>query len=1294
MQQFFSGIYDFFQQRKWLLYLCFAGLLILTSIFASRLKFEEDISRILPKDPKVEKLNEVFQHSKFMDKLVVMVSLKDSNATSPDSLILFSDELVQQSKIKLGTYIRKINYRVDDDMSMELFGIVDEHLPIYLSEKDYHQIDSLIQPQTISQTLQHNLQTLSSPSGFALKNMISNDPVGISFIALRKLQQLQYDENFELYDNCVLTKDHKTLMLFLTPVYPPNNTGKNEVFLNGLDSIIHAEVNTRFSNIDARYFGATAVSAGNAGQLGKDTWFTQGITIVFLILFIGFFFRRKSAPVLIMIPVISGALFALAMVYFIRGSISVIAVGTGSVILGIAVNYSLHVFNHFRHTGDIKKVIADLSFPLTLGSLTTIGGFFCLNFAESDMLKDLGTFAGFSLIGAALSSLIFLPHFIHLSKKSRHFEIHPAETVSHSWIDRLAMLRPDRNKYFIGIILLLTVFFAIAAQYVGFETDLNNMNYMPEQLKEAQQKLNKINEATLQSVYIVAEGHDLNQALVNNEKLNAEIEKLKDSNIISKYSGVSTLIISDSLQKVRINRWKNYWTSQKKETLLQILNEKGRVLGYSASAFNVFAAKLNENYVTTDTATAQQLRKTFLDDYITEFPDHATVVTLVKVPPQHKKEVYNVFGSEPAITVLDRQYLTEKFVELINADFTNIALITSLLVFVILWITYGRIELTLIAFLPMMLSWIWILGLMGIFGIKFNIINIIVSTLIFGLGDDYSIFIMDGLLQEYRTGSKNLSSFKSSILLSAITTIVGLGVLIFAQHPALRSIAAISVVGILCVVLMAQVFIPWLFSLLITNRTKKGLYPWTAMSFFKTVFSQVWFIGGSMILAGIGFLLVRCNPFNKEKGKYFYHIAIATFSKSLIYIMSNVKKTIFNPHGENFKKPAVLICNHQSGLDNFVMMMMHPAIIVLTNDKVRSAPVSGAVVRMADYYSVSDGAEKSMEKMSEKMKQGYSIVIFPEGTRSSAGFMKRFHKGAFLLAEQLNADILPVMIHGTGYTLSKGDMMLKDGHINIRFLPRITSDDDSFGTNYTERSKKIGKYFRDKFNEWKTSLEQPRWFREKLFYNYIYKGPVMEWYMRVKVRLEKDYQVFHNLLPVQGKFLDAGCGYGFMSYMLHFAAPQRDFTGIDYDEEKTIVANHCFSKDEGIRFIHADILKYDFEKYDGIIMADMLHYLHEGEQEQVLQKAIQSLSAEGVLIIRDGDKEKKKHSGTKLTEFFSTKVFAFNKTTDLGLSFLSGSMIRNIAVANDMECTEIDETKYTSNVIFVLRKKQNDSIEI
>ena len=160
-----------------------------------------------------------------------------------------------------------------------------------------------------------------------------------------------------------------------------------------------------------------------------------------------------------------------------------------------------------------------------------------------------------------------------------------------------------------------------------------------------------------------------------------------------------------------------------------------------------------------------------------------------------------------------------------------------MLVFMVLLIVYGRIELTLVSFIPMFISWIWILGIMGMAGIQFNIINIIISALIFGLGDDYSLFIMDGLLQEYKTGKKNLSSFKSSIILSAITTIAGLGVLIFAKHPALQSIALISIIGILCVVIMSQILIPFFFSVLIKNRVSKNRFPWTLWGFIKSSFA-------------------------------------------------------------------------------------------------------------------------------------------------------------------------------------------------------------------------------------------------------------------------------------------------------------------------------------------------------------------------------------------------------------------------------------------------------------------------
>lgn len=1280
MKQILIGIYNFFEKRRLTFFGVFAASFLLLGYFAMQVKFEEDISRILPKDKKTEKLNEVFQNSKFMDKLVVTVSLKDTSSTAqPDSLVAYAGALVEKLQEKLSPYIRKINDKVDDSLTMELFSTVSDHLPIYLDDKDYRAIDSLITPAKLKETLGQDFRTLTSPAGIALKNMISNDPVGITFLGLKKIQQLQYDENFELYENYVVTKDQKHLLIFITPAFPPNNTGKNALLLEGLDSLVHELGNTDFKNLTASYFGATAVSAGNALQLRKDSLLTQGITVLFIIVFLGIYFRKKQAPFIILVPVLFGALFSLAAIYFIKGSISVIALGTGSVVLGIAVNYSLHVFNHYRHTKDIRELIKDLAIPMTVGSFTTIGGFLCLEFVESEMLKDLGLFAAFSLIGASLCSLIFLPHFI-ASKKEQ--VTHKIKTLS--FIDKMASYRPEYNKYLVILILALTIVFGYWATKVGFESDLQKMNFMSSKLKQSEEDLNKINEYALQSVYLVTEGKTLNEALSNNEKLVTAIQVLEAKNIVKKYSGVSSLIISDSLQKTRIDQWKKYWTPEKKAVLLATLNKEGTALKFSATAFDKFKLLLDKDFQPADGQAMAAIRKNFLDDYITEKPGKTTVVTLVKVAPEHKQAVYNAFKNEQNLTVLDKQYLTDKFVQIINDDFTSIALMTSLLVFFVLLIMYGRIELTLISFIPMFISWIWILGIMGMAGIQFNIINIIISALIFGLGDDYSLFIMDGLLQEYKTGKKNLSSFKSSILLSAITTIAGLGVLIFAKHPALRSIAVISIVGIVSVVIMSQILIPFFFNLLIKNRVQKKLFPWTFSSFLKSAFAFSYFIHWSITFSLLGWIFAKLKV--KEKGKFFYHTLLSKVAWSLMYIMVNVKKKIINPLKEDFSKPAVIICNHQSSLDIVPLVMLHSKILMFTNNKKWNALFFGPVIRMADYFPA-EQVEQNIERIADRIKHGYSVIIFPEGTRSADGTIKRFHKGAFYLAEKLNVDILPVMIHGTNYTLTKKDLLLKDGQVTLKFLPRIKPADVQFGKGYVERTKNIGHYYRSEFNKLRTEIEQPAYFREKLIYNYLYKGPFVEWYMRIKTKLEKNYQVFHELVPRQGKILDIGCGYGFMSYMLYFTSNQREITGIDYDEAKIATANHCFSKTSAVNFVHADVLNFSFEKYDAIILADILHYLQPDQQKQVIEKCIGQLNPDGIVIIRDGDTDAAtKHKRTKLTEFFSTRVFKFNKTEKGGLSFLSGRSIRETAAMQKMECRKICDSKITSNTIFVLTK--------
>ncbi|MGN7822625.1 1-acyl-sn-glycerol-3-phosphate acyltransferase [Chitinophaga sp. 22536] len=1282
MSSLFVAIYNFFDRHKLALWCCTIVSFVLVGFFASRIRLEEDITKILPQDRKLDKLQQVFQDSKFADKLVVTLSQKDTaKVPAPDSLTACAASLVASAGNQLSPYIRQIQGQTEDAQVMGMMDLIQKNLPVFLEPNDYTKIDSLLAPEQLQRSLQYDYNTLISPAGLVLKRVIQADPVGISWIGIKKLQHLQYDDHFELYDNYVMTKDHRHLMIFITPANPPGATKINARFLAGLDNIKDS-LSRQYPDVSISYFGGTAVSAGNATQLRQDTLLTQGITIVLLVALIALFFRKKRAPVVIMLPVIFGGLFSLACIYLIKGHIAVMALGAGAVVLGIAVNYSLHVFNHYRHTDDIREVIADLATPMTLGSFTTIGGFLCLQFLGSPMLRDVGLFAALSLVGAALFSLIFLPHWIVLGKKSSK----PAEHHD-NWLDRFSALKPERNKYLVGAIFLLTIVFFFTARNVSFESDMMKMNFMSPELKAAEAQLNNINAYTAQSVYVVSDGDNLESALENTEQLTPAINKLLTDGTVKKYAGVQTLLLSEKEQQARIERWKHYWTPEKQAQLLSWLRSHGAEAGFSATAFDKFAALLNTPYQPMAKEDLETFRKGTLGDFIIEKNGRTSIVTLLKVDPARKKEVYAALDQHAHTTVLDKQYAANRLVEVIRDEFNSIAWMTSMLVFLALLLSYGRIELALITFIPMALSWVWILGIMGLFGIKFNIVNIILSTFIFGLGDDYSIFMMDGLLQEYKTGRKTLSSFKSSIFLSAITTILGLGVLIFAKHPSLKSIALISIIGISTVVLISQVMIPVLFNWLITNRVKKGYAPWTLKGWVLSVFSFTYFTTGCLIMTLLGNILIRLNPVNKEKGKLLYHRILSAYTHSVLYIMTNVKKRIINPDNEQLQKPAVIISNHQSFLDILVSTMLHPKVILLTNQWVWRSPVFGAVVRLADYYPVADGAEGAIEKLKARVAEGYSIVVYPEGTRSPDPVIKRFHKGAFYIAEQLGLDILPIVIHGTAYTMSKGDFLLKDGHVTVKYLPRITPEDQRWGDNYSARTKSISRYFKHEYENLRQEMEVPSYFREQLKYNFIYKGPVLEWYMKVKTSLERNYELFHQLLPKEGRILDLGCGYGFMSYMLAYAAPGREITGIDYDEEKIITAAHGYAKPQNLQFIHGDISATPFEKYDAFILSDVLHYLQPDEQEQLLQQCIDRLSPDGVIVVRDGDADKaKRHEGTRFTEFLSTRVIGFNKTKNKELSFFSAAHVRSLVGKYGAVAEEIDNTRYTSNVIFVIKK--------
>ena len=319
------------------------------------------------------------------------------------------------------------------------------------------------------------------------------------------------------------------------------------------------------------------------------------------------------------------------------------------------------------------------------------------------------------------------------------------------------------------------------------------------------------------------------------------------------------------------------------------------------------------------------------------------------------------------------------------------------------------------------------------------------------------------------------------------------------------------------------------------------------------------------------------------------------------------------------------------------------------------------------------------------IEKGYSFVIFPEGHRNDDGKIKRFHKGAFYLAGKLNIPILPIIIHGQNQLLKKSELFLKRGSIRTKFLPKIFLNKEKYGNDLKSQTKEIQEYFRKEYAKVREENETPDYFADYIIKNYLYKGPIVEWYTKIKLKLEDNYHVFNNLIPRNCTITDLGCGYGYLDYMLNLVSEDRQITAVDYDEQKIMVAANCVIKNKNVNFIAADINEYEVTASDVIILKDVLHYLPSILQNQLIEKCIIKLNENGMLIIRDGDKDQEReHKNTKLTEFFSTN-FGFNKA-EYDLEFISESGIKDIAKKHNLSFSEIGHAKQTSNKLFVLKK--------
>jgi len=1143
MHKIFIAIHFFVVRNKWLSVGIAALFLLVFGLFAARIFFEEDITRLIPKSERTDETAKVLSQLNFADKITVIINAQ--NAATPEDLTQAATVLLDSLQGS-SEYIKTIQGKVDDVNIQETFSFVYNNLPLFLDDKDYEQIEKKLSTDSIANTVSSNYRSILSPSGIVTKDFILQDPFGISFIALKKLQQLSMGDEFLLQDGFIITKDSKQLLLFISPKLPASETAKNTAFVDKLNSI-KENINTAFKGkAEVQYFGSTLIAVANAKQIKSDIRITGIIAIGTLMVILMLYYRKFVIPLIILLPSVFGVVFAVALLYFLRGTISAISLGIGSILLGVTIDYSLHILTHYKHNSDVRVLYKDITKPLIMSSSTTAIAFICLLFVRSEALQDLGIFAAVSVIVTAVFSLLIIPHLYHPPL---------TEVQGKTIIDKLAGLSFHSNRplLLLSVLLIAVSFFFI--DQVEFNNDISQLNYVPSDIKQAEKSLEKATSLASKSIYLAAYGSSVEEVLQNNSRLAGKLSEEKANNRLLSYSSIGEIVLSKQEQRRKIEKWNSFWTSDRKQQVRSGLAAGGVEFGFKPTAYQPFYNLLDKQFSIISLQDYRDVETLMLDEFISEKNVLFTISTLVKVNAAQRDLLVKSLSAQKDVLVIDRQQMNETFLGDLKTDFNSLINYSFIAVILVLFVFFRRIELVVISCIPILVTGLVTAGIMGMFNIELNIFSTIVCTLVFGHGVDFTIFMTSALQKEYTYGRNEMATYRVSILLAVLTTVLGIGALIFAGHPALKSISSVSLIGVMAALIITFVTYPVVFRYVLTQRVHKGKAPFQLRTLLHSILSFIYYGLGGFILSIISLVFLKILPIRRQWKMKAFRYLMSKFMKSVLYTNPWLKKSVLNPHGETFKKPAVIIANHTSFLDILAIGMLSPRIIYLVSDWVYNSPVFGIGVKLAGFYPVSQGLEGGVEHLREKVKEGYSLVVFPEGTRSVDNIVKRFHKGAFYLAEEFSLDIVPILIHGNSEVLPKGDFIINDGPITLKILERISPENNRFGRGYVERTKLVSTFFKEKFAEMRVEIEGPDYFMQKITDSFVYKE--LDVVTAVKTNLQTRLKLYYSLdkhIGSKASILHIADDYGETDIILALQQPQRRIYSFIIDEDKRDVA--------------------------------------------------------------------------------------------------------------------------------------------
>ncbi|HHD64477.1 MAG TPA: methyltransferase domain-containing protein [Desulfobulbaceae bacterium] len=770
-----------------IVFLCI-GLFTATGLL--RLNIDTDVIHSLPAGEKVISDSlDIFEHHPIHDQIAVDIGI---NTDNPE--ILSACGIYLEQEMRASGLFAKVGMDDIGALIPQLAIQVAGNLPLLFSAEELRRdVAPRLEPDRISERLNNLYTQLNSMESIGQARFIRSDPLGLKDLILAKMAPLAPTQGAEFFKGHLLSRDGRHLLVTARPLAGGTDTTSarkiSRLLQNAAGRLAkqYADQGIRVTLTPA---GAYRAALDNEQIIRHDVNLalllaTLGIGLLLLVSF-----PRPLLGLLSLVPALAGTSAALFVYSLLHSDISIMVLGFGGAIISITVDHGIGylLFLDRPHETRGREAAHEIRAIGFMAVITTIGAFLILGFSGFPIFSELGQFTA---LGVLFSFL-----FVH-TVFPRIFPVMPAAGKRSLPLQKLVniLYKSGKPGAVAAAALALGLLFFAKPQ---FQVSLSSMNTVSRQTMEEDARFTKTWGNIGSRVYLMNRAGSTSELQSNNDALLAKIDSDIRQNILAGAFVPSMLFPGNDLAERNLSAWHNFWADDRAKQTKKVLLGVGKKLGFTPAAFTDFLTLLEQGYTAAPPPIPARYYKLLsITENTSAGGNESGLIQFITVQPGKKYDSAAFFARYGTkYKIFDAPFFSKQLANILFSTFTTMLVIIGSGLSLLLFFFYLDLRLTLLTLTPVIFAYICTLGTLRLLGHTLDIPALMLSIIILGMGVDYSIFCVRAH-QRYRDiDHPGYGLVRSTVFLAGASTLIGFGVLCFAEHSMLRSIGITSLLGI------------------------------------------------------------------------------------------------------------------------------------------------------------------------------------------------------------------------------------------------------------------------------------------------------------------------------------------------------------------------------------------------------------------------------------------------------------------------------------------------------------------